>query len=68
MGALEVLIVDVLCEAGLQKFDVKTRTGLELPGYYRPEKKWDLIVVSEGQLVVAMEFKSMVGSFGKKRL
>ncbi|MEO8657272.1 MAG: PaeR7I family type II restriction endonuclease [Bryobacteraceae bacterium] len=65
MGALEVLIVDVLCEAGLQKLDVKTRTGLELPGYFRPEKKWDLIVVSEGQLVLAMEFKSMVGSFGK---
>jgi hypothetical protein len=65
LGALEVLIVDILCEAGLRKVDVKTRTALELPGYYRPEKKWDLIVVSEGKLVLAMEFKSMVGSFGK---
>lgn len=65
LGALEVLIVDVLCDAGLKKLDVKTRTGLDLPGYFRPEKKWDLIVVSEGQLVLAMEFKSMVGSFGK---
>jgi len=36
-----------------------------LPGYYRAEKKWDLIVVSEGQLVTAMEFKSQSGpSFG----
>jgi hypothetical protein len=65
MGALEVLIVDLLCEMGLQKVDVKTRTGLELAGYYRPEKRWDLIVLSEGELVLAMEFKSMVGSFGK---
>lgn len=65
MGALEALIVDVVCEAGLNKLEVKTHTGLELPGYYRPEKKWDLIVVSEKQLVLAMEFKSMVGSFGK---
>ena len=41
------------------------RTSLELPGYYRSEKKWDLIVVSDGQLVTAMEFKSQVGpSFG----
>jgi hypothetical protein len=49
----------------LKKLDIKTRTSLELPGYYRPEKKWDLIVVSEGQLVTAMEFKSQVGpSFG----
>jgi len=38
MGALEVLVSDILCEAGLKKMDVKTRTALELPGYYRPEK------------------------------
>jgi hypothetical protein len=65
MGALEVLVADILCDAGLRASDVKTRTALELPGYYRSEKKWDLIVVSEGELVLAMEFKSQVGpSFG----
>jgi hypothetical protein len=65
MGALEVLVTDILCEAGLNKLQIRTRTSLELPGYYRSEKKWDLIVVSEGQLVTAMEFKSQVGpSFG----
>lgn len=65
MGALEVLVADILCEAGLKKVDVKTRTALELPGYYRPEKKWDLIVISEDRLVTAIEFKSQVGpSFG----
>jgi len=65
MGAMEVLVADILADAGLKKLDVKTRTALELPGYYRAEKKWDLIVVSEGQLVTAMEFKSQVGpSFG----
>ncbi len=65
MGAMEVLVADILCEAGLKKLDVRTRTALELPGYYRAEKKWDLIVVSQNQLVTAMEFKSQVGpSFG----
>lgn len=65
MGALEVLIVDLLEEAGLDRLDVKIGAGLELPGYYRPEKKWDLLVVSEGELVTAIEFKSHVGpSFG----
>jgi hypothetical protein len=65
MGAMEVLVADILADAGLEKLDVKTRTALELPGYYRSEKKWDLIVVSNGQLVTAMEFKSQVGpSFG----
>jgi hypothetical protein len=36
-----------------------------LPGYFRPEKKWDLIVITENTLVAAIEFKSQVGpSFG----
>ncbi|MGH9583308.1 MAG: PaeR7I family type II restriction endonuclease [Bryobacteraceae bacterium] len=65
MGAMEVLVADILCDAGLKEVDVKTRTALELPGYYRAEKKWDLIVISDGQLVTAMEFKSQAGpSFG----
>lgn len=65
MGALEVLVVDLLEEAGLKRLDIKTRTALELPGYFRPEKKWDLLVVADGRLLTAIEFKSQVGpSFG----
>ena len=37
---------------------------VELPGWYRPEKKWDLLIVSDGQLIAGIEFKSQVGSFG----
>lgn len=61
MGALELLVADVLCDAGLEKVSVRTRTALELPGYFRATKKWDLIVVAEGKLVLAMEFKSQAG-------
>jgi Restriction endonuclease XhoI len=61
MGALEVLVADILCETGLNKLDVRTRTALELPGYFRATKKWDLIVVSGDRLVLAMEFKSQAG-------
>lgn len=65
MGALEVLVADILSGAGLDRLHVRTRTALELPGYFRPEKKWDLLVVSGEQLVCALEFKSQVGpSFG----
>ncbi len=35
-----------------------------LPGYFRPEKDWDLVVVLDGRLVASVEFKSHVGSFG----
>lgn len=61
MGALEGLVSDILCDAGLKKVDIRTRTALELPGYFRATKKWDLIVVSNGALVVVMEFKSQAG-------
>lgn len=61
MGALEILVADVLCDAGLNRLEVRTRTALELPGYFRATKKWDLIVVSDNQLVLAMEFKSQAG-------
>jgi hypothetical protein len=65
MGALEVLVTDILLDAGLDRLHIRTRMGIELPGYYRPEKKWDLLVVADAQLVVAIEFKSQVGpSFG----
>jgi hypothetical protein len=65
MGALETLMTDVLVDTGLDRESVRARTALELPGYYRPEKKWDLLVVVEDQLLVAIEFKSQVGpSFG----
>ena len=41
------------------------RAGVELPGYYRPTKKWDLVVISNDRLVAAIELKSQVGpSFG----
>lgn len=65
MSDLENLIADILIASGIKKSEIKTRTALELPGYYRSEKKWDLVVASENRLVMAMEFKSQVGpSFG----
>ena len=47
MGALETLLTDVLLDAGLSRADIRARTALALPGYYRPEKKWDLLVVAD---------------------
>lgn len=58
------LVREFLCANGLAKTDVHCETRLELPGWYRPEKKWDLLIVSDGQLIAGIEFKSQVGSFG----
>jgi hypothetical protein len=41
-----------------------THSKLQLPGFYRPTKEWDIVVVVHGQLILAIETKSHVGSFG----
>jgi hypothetical protein len=59
------LIKETLIENKVSENVIFTNQMLELPGYYRPSKKWDLLVVDEEQLVLALEFKSQVGpSFG----
>ncbi|MBN2584810.1 MAG: restriction endonuclease [Planctomycetes bacterium] len=57
----------IIIDNGIRGADVHTggRSALTLPGFYRPTKNWDLLVVSEGRLAAAVEFKSQVGpSFG----
>jgi hypothetical protein len=59
------LVRYIILANGLPAKSVFVGRELELPGYFRATKKWDLLVVHEGQLVAAIEFKSMTGSFGK---
>lgn len=58
------LVRDVLIESGIPAEKIHYNSKLELPGYYRPEKQWDLVVVSKGRLVAVIEFKSQASSFG----
>lgn len=65
LAELENIIVDEFVAAGFARESVRRKTGIELPGYYRPAKKWDIVVIDDGCLVAAIEFKSQVGpSFG----
>ncbi|HEY7839773.1 MAG TPA: PaeR7I family type II restriction endonuclease [Terriglobales bacterium] len=65
MDGFVSLVRDFLCETGTPRTSIHCERALELPGWYRPEKKWDLILVSDGALVAGLEFKSQVGpSFG----
>ena len=61
MAALEILVSEIICDAGLRRVNIFMRSSLELPGYFRGTKKWDLVAVAEGRLVLAMEFKSQAG-------
>ena len=59
------LLTKLVIEAGIDRSNVFYKESLELPGYFRPTKQWDFLVVVKGQLVAALEAKSQVGpSFG----
>jgi len=58
-------IRDLLHESGLPLGTIYHETRIEIPGWYRSEKRWDLLVIVEGELIAAIEFKSQIGpSFG----
>jgi len=58
------LVATLLEAAGLQRATIYWRKQTELPGWYRAEKNWDLLVVADGKLIAIVEFKSQDGSFG----
>lgn len=59
------LFTKLVMEAGIDRAHIHYKKFLELPGYFRPNKQWDFIVVVNSQLVAALEAKSQVGpSFG----
>jgi hypothetical protein len=59
------LFTELLLGAGVERCCIFYKTALELPGFFRPTKQWDLLVVRNGQLLVAIEAKSQSGpSFG----
>lgn len=65
MVGFSELITSLLVDIGVASRHIFYRQSLELPGFFRPTKEWDLLVVREGQLIAAIELKSQVGpSFG----
>ncbi|HSW01839.1 MAG TPA: PaeR7I family type II restriction endonuclease [Sedimentisphaerales bacterium] len=59
------LLTGLICDSGMDRDCLFCDRSLELPGFFRPTKKWDLVLVKDGILVAAIEAKSQVGpSFG----
>jgi hypothetical protein len=59
------LVQQVAMHCGLPDSSVLcSRGNTVLPGYFRPTKNWDVLVIHRRRLVAAFEFKSQVGSFG----
>jgi len=59
------LLTDLIVACGIPESSVFSKRAVELPGFFRPTKEWDLLVVHEKTLLTAIEAKSQVGpSFG----
>lgn len=59
------VVRQILRDNGMADAEIFQDVRLELPGYFRPTKKWDMLVLRQGILVAAIEFKSQRGpSFG----
>jgi hypothetical protein len=66
MDGFIALVIDLVNANGLAHAQIhQQRAVLTLPGYFRPTKLWDLLVIYKKQLIAAVELKSQVGpSFG----
>ena len=58
------IIMDIGLLAGFKKDDIRFNSSVPLPGYYRPQKNWDVVFLRDGKLIAAIELKSQSGSFG----
>jgi hypothetical protein len=65
MDGFVELLVRFIEDAGIPSRSIRTGDKeTQIPGFFRPEKRWDIVVVDKDTLVACIEFKSQVGSFG----
>jgi len=62
------LIAAIVQDAELPNVEMLVHTSIKkhrtLPGFFRPCKEWDVVVLSGQDLIAVVEIKSQVGSFG----
>lgn len=59
------LFTGLITQVGIPERCIFRKKTVELPGFFRPTKEWDLLVVEKRTLIAAIEAKSQVGpSFG----
>jgi hypothetical protein len=65
MDGFVLLLKNLLLDIGLPETSIHTKKRIDLPGYFRSEKEWDMLIVQNARLLAAIELKSQVGpSFG----
>lgn len=65
MDGFSRAIRDLIVTVGVKPSEIFSSKDKELPGFFRPTKEWDILVLSGNNLLAAIELKSQVGpSFG----
>lgn len=66
MDGFVSILIELVKSNGLRDAEIirDGRLPLTLPGFFRPTKMWDMIVIRKERLIAAVELKSQVGSFG----
>ena len=54
LNAFVDLLCDLIRKAGFSDAELRFKSGVEIPGFYRPTKKWDVVVVRKDRLCAAM--------------
>lgn len=65
LDAFVDLMTWVVHNHGLPGATVLTGRKAQLPGFFRPTKSWDVLIMNNGTLIAAIELKSIADSFGK---
>ena len=62
-GFIEIF-ADIFFRNGIPRESIHLKKTV-LPGFFRPTKEWDLLVVLDNELIASIELKSHIGpSFG----
>ena len=65
MNGFSTVLLESLVALGTSATDIYIKGKRDLPGFFRPHKEWDIVIVSDKKLIAAIELKSQVGpSFG----
>jgi hypothetical protein len=60
MNGFIKVVSDLLHTNGVPQAHVLTSSRMELPGWFRAEKKWDLLVIADGKLLAGVEYVWMI--------
>jgi hypothetical protein len=65
LDAFVSLFTWIVHNNGLPDAIVLTGRSAQVPGFFRPTKSWDLLIMNHNTLIAAIELKSIADSFGK---